>query len=414
MLSGQSPHRILVVDDNQSIHEDFRKILGPAQESSELDRLEASLFGESAALGVPGFEVESAFQGEEGIARVRAARRQGRPYAVAFVDIRMPPGLDGVETAARLWLEDEELQVVLCSAYTDYSWEQVVQKLGLSQRLLILRKPFDTIEVRQMAYALAEKWELLHRTHQQMEVLSRLAAGVAHEVNNPLSFILSNLSYVRTELEAVLSGGMPSDPGELRDACNDAYTGAQRIRRVVQGVMRFGRGKEPQRQPIPVHPALEEAVAMAELGSGIRLVRDYEQVPPVWAGESDLSQVFLNLLLNAAQALRNSGCEQPLIRLCTRVREDGRVAVEVQDNGPGIAPEHMERIFEPFFTTRPVGEGTGLGLSICHGIITSLGGELRAQSAPGQGATFQVLLPRAPVQPLMDPGGRDNTAMSSL
>ena len=141
--------RILVVDDNQAIHQDFRKILCAPPASTTLDAMEAALFGGAATAPVdPGFEVDSAFQGEEGLARVKAAVAEGRPYALAFVDIRMPPGLDGVETVSRLWEVDPDLQVVLCSAYADYSWEEMTQKLGLSQRLLILRKPFDAIEAR--------------------------------------------------------------------------------------------------------------------------------------------------------------------------------------------------------------------------------------------------------------------------
>ncbi|MFL5349965.1 MAG: response regulator, partial [Hyalangium sp.] len=164
MSTSASPNRrILVVDDNRTIHQDFRKILCPPRaRDTALDQMEASLFGLSE---LPEqtlhFEVDSAFQGEEALVLANAARQQGRPYALAFVDIRMPPGIDGVETTSRLWKDDPDIQVVICSAYADYSWEEMMHKLGLSQRLLILRKPFDGIEVRQLAFALTEKWELL-------------------------------------------------------------------------------------------------------------------------------------------------------------------------------------------------------------------------------------------------------------
>ncbi|HVG59282.1 MAG TPA: response regulator, partial [Hyalangium sp.] len=154
--------RILIIDDNPSIHQDFKKILAGGEITTSLDELETAIFGDtkSRGRGEYAFEVDSASQGEEGVQRVQDAAQEGRPYALAFVDIRMPPGIDGVETTARLWQVDADLQVVLCSAYADYSWEEVAQRLGINQRLLILRKPFDNIEVRQMAHALAQKWDL--------------------------------------------------------------------------------------------------------------------------------------------------------------------------------------------------------------------------------------------------------------
>jgi predicted signal transduction protein with EAL and GGDEF domain len=155
--------RVLVVDDNRAIHEDFIKILASGEsDRGELDLLHSELFGSSARASAAAdcFEIDSAFQGEEAIERVRTARQNARPYALAFVDVRMPPGMDGVETAARLLEEDPEIGIVICSAYSDHSWEQMSAKLGHSDRVLILKKPFDTIEVRQLAHALQRRWEL--------------------------------------------------------------------------------------------------------------------------------------------------------------------------------------------------------------------------------------------------------------
>ncbi|HEX8823738.1 MAG TPA: ATP-binding protein, partial [Archangium sp.] len=432
--------RVLIIDDTPSIHQDFHLILSGRKDGAPLDEMsemEVALFGvESPRPKGHSFEVDSALQGEEGIERVCAALKEGRPYSVAFVDVRMPPGMDGVETIERLWREDPDLQVVLCSAYTDYSWEQVAQRLGISQRLLILRKPFDSIEVRQIAHALAEKWELLRRDRrrmqeleqanarleqanallareaeerrvlesqlahaQRLEALGRLAAGMAHEVNNPLSFIIANLNHVYRELTARQS---EEDVGELQEACHDALRGCERIRRLVQDVRIFGRVSNAPTSSVDVGEVLEEALAMAGIAKvpGLRFERALQPVPPAVGDEHGLGQVFLNLLINAAQALKGKqGAVEPSIRVAMGLHSDGRVKVEVQDNGPGIAPEHLGRIFEPFFTTKPVGEGTGLGLSICHGIISGLGGELTVESQPGQGATFRILLPTAPARP---------------
>ena len=153
--------RILIIDDNRSIHEDFRKILTPTQVlNAELTAFEDQLFGVStpAAPHQDGFEICSAFQGRDGVDAIQQAETDGRPFAVAFVDVRMPPGWDGVETISRIWQLAPNLQVVICTAYSDYSWEQIVEKLGHNDRLQLLRKPFDPVEVHQLANSLTEKW----------------------------------------------------------------------------------------------------------------------------------------------------------------------------------------------------------------------------------------------------------------
>jgi diguanylate cyclase (GGDEF)-like protein len=155
--------RVLIIDDNAAIHLDFRKVLGAQAEHSAqaaLDVLEANLFGETAAVTArPNFEIDSAHQGQEGVAMAHQALVEGRPYAMAFVDMRMPPGWDGLKTIERLWATDPDVQVVICSAHTDYDWTEVVQRLGHSDKLLVLRKPAEPIEVLQCATALCRKWE---------------------------------------------------------------------------------------------------------------------------------------------------------------------------------------------------------------------------------------------------------------
>ena len=165
-MSNTTPlanRRILIIDDNAAIHADFRKVLGAQAEHSAqaaLDVLEASLFGDAASTAArPNFEIDSAHQGEEGVAMVNQALREGRSYAMAFVDMRMPPGWDGLKTIERLWATDPDVQIVICSAHTDYDWTEVVQRLGHSDKLLVLRKPAEPIEVLQCATALSRKWE---------------------------------------------------------------------------------------------------------------------------------------------------------------------------------------------------------------------------------------------------------------
>lgn len=155
-------HRILVIDDNPSIHEDIRKILGAkSPETQALESLESELFETDSKHG-PSMEVDvdSALQGAEGLSRIEEGLDRRHPYSLAFVDMRMPPGWDGIETIQRVWEKDPRLQVVLCTAYSDYTWEDIVSQLKYSENLVILKKPFDNIELLQLAHALTRKWDI--------------------------------------------------------------------------------------------------------------------------------------------------------------------------------------------------------------------------------------------------------------
>lgn len=171
--------RILTIDDNRAIHEDYRKVLGGSQPSNaSLDDAEELLFGEPkakvAANVNAGYEIDSAYQGQEGFELVQRSLEAGRPYSVAFIDVRMPPGWDGIETARRIWEIDPAIHVVICTAYSDHSWEQIVEQLGRTEQFLILKKPFDNVEVRQLAAALVEKWRLGRLASLRIEELDRL------------------------------------------------------------------------------------------------------------------------------------------------------------------------------------------------------------------------------------------------
>ena len=158
--ADQQNGRILIVDDNESIHDDFRKILGKTAESPELADLEASLFGDDESATPQsselGFELTFANQGQQALRLVKEAQERDEPFALAFVDMRMPPGWDGLETIMQLWRVDPDLQVVICTAFSDYSWRDIIARIGQTDRLLILKKPFDNVEVSQLAIALTE------------------------------------------------------------------------------------------------------------------------------------------------------------------------------------------------------------------------------------------------------------------
>ena len=180
----QRSHRILIIDDNRSIHEDFRSIFKrPGSENIDVSQEEAVIFGTTPGLAVyEDFEIDSAFQGQEGLEKIRQALNEGRPYAMAFVDVRMPPGWDGVETIQRIWKEYPELQVTVCTAYSDYSWMNFIERFGQTDKLLILKKPFDNIEVRQIACSLAEKWYLSRQVQFEQKKLETLVDNLSNQL----------------------------------------------------------------------------------------------------------------------------------------------------------------------------------------------------------------------------------------
>ena len=171
--------RILIIDDNRAIHDDFRKIfVSTSASESALAKAGAVLFDEPAIPTVTGeFQFDSAYQGEESLALVQRARHEDRPYSVAFVDVRMPPGLDGIETTNRMWKIDPEIQIVICTAHSDYSWDDMVARLPRSDQLLILKKPFDTVEVLQLGHALTDKWRLQQAAKFNLDFMQRHVAS---------------------------------------------------------------------------------------------------------------------------------------------------------------------------------------------------------------------------------------------
>lgn len=201
----QPPNRrILIIDDTQAIHDDFRKIL-TTPSNPQFDTLESELFGSSSATSSgQAFEVISAFQGREGLEAVQAAVQDGNPFAMAFVDVRMPPGWDGIETISHLWQADPELQVVICTAYADFSWDDITRRLGNPERLLILKKPFDIIEVLQLAHTLTEKWRLTRQSrHAQdkMEEAVRMRTQQLRAANHELSQLAAERQLAAQQLQ---------------------------------------------------------------------------------------------------------------------------------------------------------------------------------------------------------------------
>ncbi len=238
---------------------------------------------------------------------------------------------------------------------------------------------------------------------EKLLAVGTLAAGVGHEINNPLAYILSNLRFLSAELRDLTKGEEERERWqEVEEALADALHGAERVRKIVQALKTLARAQVDPPSLVDLHAVLDRTLEMMdqELRRRARLVKEYGVSQPVMGDEGRLGQVFLNLLLNAAQAIPEGQPERHEIRVTTRQDLAGHAIVEVRDTGQGIAPEILPRIFEPFFTTKEAGEGTGLGLSICHATIESMGGEIEVQSEPGRGSTFRIVLP--PVQAMAE------------
>ena len=239
---------------------------------------------------------------------------------------------------------------------------------------------------------------------ERLSSLGVLAAGICHEINNPLTFVVANVHVIESAIagwrEQLREQGSVELAGrtlQAEEALSDLRKGAERIRRIVADLGAFGRTNEEPRAAIDVRESIEWSlrVAAAQLRPRARVVRDLRPVPPVRASDTKLAQVLINLLVNAAQAIPEGNPQGNTVRVATDTDPSGRVLIAVQDSGSGIPPEIVAQIFDPFFTTKHPGLGVGLGLSICHSIVQSLGGELTVQSQEGRGTVFTVALPQA-------------------
>ena len=285
-----------------------------------------------------------------------------------------------------------------------YGWR--VGRLKQRERWLQARVEDRTKELARANHELDAHLRTLRATQAQlvqagkMAAVGTLAAGVGHEINNPLSYIVSNLEHACEE-SSTLMRRLDEDPADVKDRLRDmeqvlreALMGADRVRRIVKDLKTFSRQDEDTKGPVDLRAVMDSAAKLAagELKPRAQLVRQYADVPRVDGNEPRLAQVFLNLIINAAQALPEGKPEQNEVRLVTRRLDEEHVVAEVHDTGSGIPPDVLGRIFDPFFTTKPVGVGTGLGLALCHAFITAMGGRIEVESQVGRGTVFRVTL----------------------
>jgi PAS domain S-box-containing protein len=319
---------------------------------------------------------------------IDARRLLGRPIAVAIA----PDDLPAAEALlASAWRGDRAAAIELRLLRADGSHllaEVSAVRVEFQGQPALLAFGRDIGERRRLEAQLA--------TAHRMSSLGTLAAGVAHEINNPISYALSNLGFVADGVAPLLAGAR--DGGEIAAALREARHGLERVRDIVRDLKIFSRPDDAPMGPVDLHALLDTACGMAaaEIRHRARLVKDYAPGPFEAHGSAGkLAQVFVNLLVNAAQAIPEGAVAANQVTVATSRLADGRVAVEVRDTGRGIAAEHLPLLFDPFFTTKPTGVGTGLGLSICHGIVRAHGGVLEVESAAGRGACFRVVLAAA-------------------
>ncbi len=429
-LPSDRNRRILIIDDNRAIHGDFQKILAPEPADQKIRAVETALFGEETA--VPPairFALDSAYQGQEGLEMVQRAVTAGRPYAMAFMDVRMPPGWDGVETTARIWAIDPEMQIVLCTAYSDYSWAEMSAKLGQSDKLVILKKPFDNVEALQLATALTEKWQLAQQAKYQLADLERLVGIRTHELRaakeaaesagQAKSEFLANMSHeIRTPMNGVI--GMVSLLLDLdlspmqREYAETIHTSAENLLTVINGVLDFSKieaGKLVlEKLDFDLQETVESTVdilAEQAQAKGTELVTDLPpELPRLLRGDPGrLRQVLVNLVGNALKFTQGGEVvvsvteaapvdRQVVIRVARQTESEHKVVLrfEVRDTGVGISTELQAKLFQPFVqadssTTRRYG-GTGLGLAISKQLVLLMDGQIGVDSVQGKGSTF--------------------------
>ena len=292
----------------------------------------------------------------------------------------------------------EEMRAAL-ESQTERSYE-VDSVGGWSRKLEVRILPRGHKEAIFVARDLTERRELERQLAiaERMATIGQVAAGVAHDLNNPLQYVVSNVSLALEEIESAKNDGRPLEAADIEQLLRDARAGAARVERIAKDLRLFARsGDTEQRRPTDVREVVRAAIEMsaASIRPKAKLVVTESSTRLVSADPARLVQVFVNLLVNAAQAIPEGAPEQHRIHVTLTTDEDRQI-VEVMDTGAGIPPDKLSKIFEPFFTTKVAGQGTGLGLSICQRLVSELGGRITAASTPGAGTTFTVSLPALP------------------
>lgn len=434
-------HRILIVDDNSDIHADYQRVLNDGHEANSLAAAEAALFGDAPrSPRSQQFELSHAYQGEEAFDLVSRETQCEHPFALAFVDMRMPPGWDGLETIRRLWQLDPRLQVVLCTAYSDYSWFEIAEALSPGDRLLILKKPFDAIEVRQLAASLITKWNLGRAAERSQRDLERQVAERTRELqeaketadraSQSKSDFLANISHeIRTPLTAILGftrllmdGPNAEESTEYLQIIRASAEHQLTLINDLLDVSKIEAGQMPLHRVACSVPRIIDEVLQTlrfraeEKGLALGSEVAASLAEPIYSDPSRLRQLLLNLVNNALKFTQSGSVH---VSAGTLV-EDGRrkLRIDVADTGIGIAADKQQMIFDPFVqadsSIAPRFGGTGLGLAISRSIAGLLGGSLTVASHEGRGSTFTLVVDAERPDTADDPAAASPAGGASL
>lgn len=424
-------YRILLVDDNESIHEDIRNILSmfKNEESNERNQLEDILFNHKEKSlsnkfdNIPIFQIESAYQGKEAIYKVKQALEDKFPYSLIFIDVRMPPGLDGIKTIKEIWQIIPSTEIVIFTAYSDYSWSDIINELGYTDHLQFIRKPFDAVAIQQTTLSLTKKWELDRQNHEHIQQLEEAVDIRTRELqtmiehlselkkeaelaNEAKSLFVSNVSHeIRTPLNGIMGMTdlllMTNLDDEQREIAETINSSGHSLLSIVNDVLDFSKvesGKmeleEISFDPAEVVKSAIDTITPLCLKKDIQIISEiYKNVPKTIVGDSErLRQILLNLLSNSAKFTDSGYIKIEVAEDISNNPDFLKLIFKVSDTGIGISEEKQKIIFNSFTqadssTTRKFG-GTGLGLSITKKLVDLMSGTISLSSKEGNGATF--------------------------